>query len=205
MVKQKIIDENKSYTFADYFKLNHPTEKVVEYFGYQHQRDELVLESVCKPLDRLAYLKDCLNKNIRHVNLTSEAARREFLIAPILSELIYCTSAKITVEYSLYVNDHLHGILDYYLESENNMLIIEAKSADLQRGFTQLAVQLIAPDRCTDSPEDKLYGAVSIGDLWQFGILCRQSKQIVQDIMFYQIPADVEKLLHILMGILEKA
>jgi len=85
------------------------------------------------------------------------------------------------------------------------MLIIEAKSADLQRGFTQLAVQLIAPDRCTDSPEDKLYGAVSIGDLWQFGILCRQSKQIIQDIIFYQVPADVEKLLHILMGILEKA
>jgi hypothetical protein len=205
MVKQKIIDESKSYTFADYFKLNCPTEKVTAYFGYQHQRDELVLEIAAKPVERLAYLNDCLNKNIRHISLTGEAARREFLIAPILSELVYCTGVKITVEYSLYVNEQLQGILDYYLESKNNILIIEAKNADLQRGFTQLAVQLIALDQCADSAEDKLYGAVSIGDLWQFGILYRQSKQIVQDILFYQIPADAEKLLHILMGILEKA
>jgi len=67
-----------------------------------------------------------------------------------------------------------------------------------------LAVQLIALAQSSDSPEDKLYGAVSIGDLWQFGILYRESKKIIQDILFYQVPADLEKLLRILMAILEK-
>jgi len=204
MVKQTIIDKDRLYTFSEYFKLKHPTEKIVKHFGYEYQRDSLTLESTDKALDRLDDLILRLNENIRHVSLTGEAARREFLIAPVLSEVLHYTGARITVEYSLHVSDQLQGILDYYLELKNNLVVIEAKNADLQRGFTQLAVQLIALDQCTDSPEDKLYGAVSIGDLWQFGLLCRQSKQIIQDIIFYQVPADAEKLLRILIAILER-
>ncbi len=204
MVKQTIIDKDRHYTFSEYFKLKHPTEKVVEYFGYQHQRDSLFLDSSNRALDRLDDLISRLNENIRHVSMTGEPARREFLIAPVLSEVLHYTSARITLEYSLHVSDQLQGILDYYLELKNNLVVIEAKNADLQKGFTQLAVQLIALDQCTDFPEDVLHGAVSIGDIWQFGVLQRQSGQIIQDIIFYQVPADTEKLLRILIAILER-
>ncbi len=35
-------------------------------------------------------------------------------------------------------------LLDYYLQFRNQLLVIEAKNADHQRAFTQLAVELIA-------------------------------------------------------------
>ena len=40
----------------------------------------------------------------------------------------------------------LKGSLDYYLYSVGKLLVIEAKNADLAKGFTQLAVELIALD-----------------------------------------------------------
>lgn len=79
---------------------------------------------------------------------------------------------------------------------------MEAKNADLSQGFTQLAVELIALDGWSDSDETTFHGAVSTGDIWQFGILHRQQKQITQDLNLYRVPADLEELLRILIAIL---
>lgn len=72
----------------------------------------------------------------------------------------------------------------------------------MARGFTQLAVELIAIDAWTDSQEASLQGAVSTGDIWQFGLLNRESKQITQNLNLYRVPADIEDLLRILVAIL---
>jgi hypothetical protein len=45
------------------------------------------------------------------------------------------------------VNEFLRGNLDYYLQGAHNIVVIEAKQADLTKGFTQLAVELIALDQ----------------------------------------------------------
>jgi hypothetical protein len=58
-------------------------------------------------------------------------------------------------------------------------------------------------DRRSSSP--MLYGAVSIGNVWQFGVLNRQPKQILQDINLYRVPADLEDLLRILIAILKNS
>jgi hypothetical protein len=47
-----------------------------------------------------------------------------------------------------------------------------------------------------------LYGAVTTGDIWKFGKLQRQQRQIEQDINLYRVPADLGELLGILVGIL---
>ncbi|NJM85028.1 MAG: hypothetical protein HC873_14160 [Leptolyngbyaceae cyanobacterium SL_1_1] len=39
------------------------------------------------------------------------------------------------------------------------------KNADLARGFTQLAIELIALEQWTDSATPRLYGAVSTSDI----------------------------------------
>ncbi|MBE9127234.1 MULTISPECIES: hypothetical protein [unclassified Coleofasciculus] len=83
------------------------------------------------------------------------------------------------------------------------MLVIEAKNADLQRGFTQLAVELIAVEQAELGESQRLYGAVSIGNIWQFSVLYSQNKQIVQDINLYRVPADLAELLQVVVGILE--
>jgi len=48
------------------------------------------------------------------------------------------------------------------VRARNNFLVVEAKQADLTRGFTQLAVKLIALAEWEE--KDFLFGAVSIGE-----------------------------------------
>jgi hypothetical protein len=201
-VKRPIIPEGVPYTFADYFKLNVDVEDMLAYFSYTFQAKNCTLPRTSLPLDRLAALKDRLNEALPYVSLTSEAARREFLIAPVLLEVIHYTHAKIRVEFSLEVTEQLRGTLDYYIQAETNLLVVEAKNADLQRGFTQLAVELIALDKWLESATALLYGAVSMGNIWQFGILDRQAKHVTQDLNLYRVPADLDDLLHILVAIL---
>ena len=71
---------------------------------------------------------------------------------------------------------------------------------NLTRGFTQLAVELIAISQVEEG--DVFYGCVTIGDAWRFGILEKTNQQIFQDISLYRIPNDLEDLMRILVGIL---
>ncbi len=87
------------------------------------------------------------------------------------------------------------------MRSKNDLLVIEAKNDDLTRGFTQLAVELIALSHVEE--QDILYGAVTIGDVWRFGRLDRSQKTIVQDINLFKIPDDLENLASVVVGILE--
>jgi hypothetical protein len=201
-VKRPIIPEGVTYTFADYFKLNVDVDDMLAYFAYTFQAKNCTLPRTTLPLDRLPDLKGRLEEALPYVSLTSEAARREFLIAPVLLEVIHYTHAKIRVEFPLEVTEQLRGTLDYYIQAETNLLIVEAKNADLQRGFTQLAVELIALDKWLESATAWLYGAVSMGNIWQFGILDRQAKHVTQDLNLYRVPADLDDLLHILVAIL---
>jgi hypothetical protein len=95
---------------------------------------------------RLPDLRQRIEDGIARVSLTSEAARREVLIAPILLEVAKIAEATVNIEYPIEVNQYLRGELDYYLQSQHNVLVVEAKQADITRGFTQLAAELIALD-----------------------------------------------------------
>ena len=189
-------------SFTDYFKLNVDIEDVVNYFGYTFRSAHAVLPHTSQPIPWYDDLYARLNASLPYLSLTSETARREFLIAPILLDLARYLHVKIKVEFPLEVSDRLKGTLDYYLQAQQSLLIIEAKNADLQRGFTQLAAELIALDQWTDAPTTFLYGAVSIGNVWQFGILDRPAKSVTQDLSLYRVPTDLDELLHILIAIL---
>lgn len=120
-------------------------------FGYSLERSRLEFPRTTKELDWRASLKERIEKSLPYISTTSEAARREFLIAPVLVDLVHYTHCKIVPEYPLIVSEQLNGSLDYYLYKENSLLVIEAKKADLDRGFTQLAVELIALHDWTNS------------------------------------------------------
>jgi hypothetical protein len=201
-VQRPILPDGVPHTFADYFRLNADVEDVLAYFAYTFQAQNCVLPRTALTLDRLAELKARLEEVLPYVSLTSEAARREFLIAPVLLDVIHYTHAKIRVEFPLEVTAQLRGTLDYYLHTETNLLIVEAKNADLQRGFTQLAVELVALDQWLEPHTAWLYGAVSMGNIWQFGILDRQARHVRQDLNLYRVPADLDDLLNILVAIL---
>lgn len=203
MGKTPIIDSNQSYTFADYFKLNYEPDEIIEYFGYNFQSQSLTLPTTQQNLERLTDLKNRIEESLPYISLTSETARREFLIAPVIMELIHYTHAKVRVEYGLNINNQLKGVVDYYIKADNQLLVSKAKNADLERGIVQLAVELIAFDNWSIIDHPILYGAVSIGNIWQFVILHRESKQITQDLNLYRVPNDLETLMKILVALMK--
>jgi len=81
-------------------------------------------------------------------------------------------------------------------------LVVEAKNDDLTKGFTQLAVELIALAEAEE--QNELYGAVTIGNVWQFGYLDAKLKKVVQITSLYRIPEDIEELAQILVGIINQ-
>lgn len=197
--------------FHDYFKLTGVAADVLEGFGYDFAAERLNLAESSEPLPWVSTLQERLEFVLRTLVLDSEMARREFLIAPILFEIVLHFPFEIRTEYGIFVSSQLKGTLDYFLRSANgagghaaepNLLIVEAKQADMTRGFTQLSAELVALDKWTKSDTPVLYGAVSVGNLWQFGALYRAEKKVVQDVRVYTVPDNLDALLRVLIAIL---
>ena len=128
------------------------------------------------------------------------------MIAPLLHEVIFNIDAKLNIEYFIDVDDKLNGFIDYLIRSKQELVVIEAKKGDLDRGFNQLAAEMIALDKYEESQVPEiLYGAITIGEVWRFALLKRQTKTIVKDINLFRFPQDTKELLTILTGILLKA
>ncbi|QSJ20048.1 hypothetical protein JYQ62_15830 [Nostoc sp. UHCC 0702] len=202
MSKYKILKPDQSYTFSQYFSLTNPTPEILAEFEYSYERTNLDLSQYPDEINYLEFLQGYLKRNIRLFNPVAEISIREFMIAPILTEICDQTKAQLYSEYPLNVNDQLKGSLDYYLHKSNSLLVIEAKQSDIRRGFTQLAVELIALDKFLDNQSLILYGAVTNGDDWKFGTLHREQKVVTEDIKLYRVPEGLEDLIRVLVGIL---
>ena len=198
-----ILKPNESYTFRSYFLMKFAPADILRELGASLTRGTIDLPTASlNQFTRLPDLRQRLEEATTRVSLTSVAARREVLIAPILLEVAHITESIVNIEYPIEVNQYLRGDLDYYLESQHNVLVVEAKQADLTRGFTQLAAELIALDTWSESDDSILDGAITTGDIWQFGSFHRSSRLITQSLMLYRVPTDLEPLMQILVGIL---
>ena len=201
MNKYKVLQEGASYTFRSYCEMNAEPEEILSDLGYQLLTARLVLPRTGAVLIWEGELQARLERSLMVVTLTSETARRETLVAPILLEVANHCQAQLRIEYPLSVSDWLKGNLDYLVRSSQSMVVIEAKRDDLTRGFTQLAAVLIALAQLQEL--ECVYGAVTIGDAWRFGYLDAVKKTITQDIALYRIPDDLAQVMGVLVGILE--
>jgi hypothetical protein len=190
--------------FHDYFKMPVDVETLLGAFEYAYQKDYLTLPAEVVDLETVGELKRYLQETLKVVQLDSEFARREFLLAPVLVRVALLLQVRIRTEQTVDVSPLLRGSLDYLLQSRRNLLVVEAKYADTTRGFKQLAVEMIALDKWDDFQGDVLYGAVSIGNIWQFATLQRATKTITEDLTLYTVPDGIDKLLGVLCGILRK-
>ncbi len=183
--------------------MSYPIDEILAEFGYSYTQARLNLSKTEQLLTGLDILKAQIEEALPHVQLTSESAKREILVAPVLTRVAIICQQVLRFEYPLKVNSWLQGNLDYFIRAQHQVVVVEAKRNDLTRVLTQLAVQMIALSMVDDAPS-KIYGAVTIGSLWIFGVLDSQAKRITQDIGGYPVPDDVEDLVKILVGILEK-
>lgn len=204
MNKKSIFKENRKYTFSDYFDMNNPTDEIVGEFGYSY---EIKIIELPKATDYdkniIKNLQDMYYTVFPRIPLNSEIAKREFLVAPLILEVVRNSTVTIKIEYPLTIDDKLGGYLDYFLKANQEIIVIEAKKKDIENGFNQLAVELIALDKYEDNDAiDTLYGAITLGDMWKFGILERNKQHIVKNIHSYIIPEDTEAVFSTLMGII---
>jgi hypothetical protein len=197
----KVLKLDESYTFSKYFDLPFAIEDILTDLDCRFDRTPLTLPRYPHSVDRLANVEEQIQDGIRYVGITSEQARREFLIAPVIREVCRMMQQQVRVEYPVAVSNWLKGTFDYYFQA-NNLLIIEAKRENLDNGFTQLAAELIALDQWVDVESSLFYGAVTTGQDWRFGIFHRQERRIVEDLKLYRVPEELETLIRILAGIL---
>ncbi len=204
--QRRILKPDQSYTFHSYFTFKFAIADILRELDTTYSLAALTLPvSPIGTISSIAELSHRIDRTRQQVSLESETARREVLISPILLEVATSINARVNIEYSIEVSQYLKGELDYYLESIDSLLVIEAKKSDLTRGFVQLAAELIALDQWTDRTNPILYGAVTTGDSWIFGCFDRTHRTITQDLKIYRVPEDLNHLVLILAGILTHA
>jgi hypothetical protein len=195
-----LLDPQQSYTFSKIFDLRPELDRLLVELGYGLRRVPLALPAYTGELDRLENLTQRLEEILPYVNLANEATRREVLISPIVMEVVHYTRAQLRIEYPVKVSNQLQGYVDYLLRTQNHLIVIEAKQEDMTNGFTQLAMEMIALDQWSELPDQpEIIGAVTTGNLWQFGRLNRSSKIIEQGLNSYRVIEDLEQLLRVLI------
>ncbi|QKD82781.1 hypothetical protein HPC62_11825 [Thermoleptolyngbya sichuanensis A183] len=198
----KILKPNETYTFTQYAELPYERDDILADLGCTLSRQRVELPYYMGAL-QLQALDDQLNDAFQFTTISSEQARREFLIAPIIAHVCRQTGQKVRVEYPLAVSGWLRGTLDYYFQA-SNLLIIEAKRENLYTGFTQLGAELVALSQWIDRDTPLLYGAVTTGQIWQFGTFDRATQHLTEDPTLYRIPEELEQVVRLLMGILSQ-
>lgn len=204
---RKLFKDGKKYTFSDYFNMGNPTEEIIAEFGYSFSMQALTLPKA-KNVDQqlLDNLSESFYELIQKVSLNSEIAKRELMIAPLLHAVIKRLNAKLNIEYPVDINDKLSGTIDYLFRASQELIVIEAKKGDLEKGFNQLAVEMIAMDIYEDENKPLLlYGAITIGEVWRFAVLERANKHLIKDIHTFRFPEDINDIFSILTGILTKS
>ncbi|OCQ98501.1 hypothetical protein BCD67_08045 [Oscillatoriales cyanobacterium USR001] len=201
MIKRKILQEGREYSFRSYFELPYETDEILAEFDYSLVKVELSLPHTARELGEIESLKQRIRATLPFLSLSSEVARRESLVSPILLDIVRYCQCRLRFEYNLNVNSWLKGNLDYLVQSNQELLIIEAKNDDMTKGFTQLAVELIAMSHVEDG--NIFYGAVTMGDVWRFGKLDRNQQRIFQDINLFKVPDDLADLIKVMVGILD--
>ncbi len=202
MSRLNLLEKGKSYTFRSYFEMPYEVDDILAEFGVGYNVQKLVLPRAEVATDIVETLRSKLENDLQVVLLSSETARREILVAPVLTLIARLSKSQLRIEYLLTVDEFLKGKLDYLVRGQQSLLVIEAKNDDLTRGFTQLAIELIALSR-VEVAQKVLYGAVTIGNAWLFGRFDVEQQSITQDLSLYGVPDDLKDVLEILVGMLK--
>lgn len=206
-LSNNVIDlEKGNYTFSDYFKMKISAKNLAKTFGYQFKRDKIDFNTT----ELTGILKEWTNNfhkklfNLqKKINLDSEIAKREFLVAPIIYELVQSLDIEVDIEANTYFDRTLKGSIDYVLNNHHHVFIaIEAKNSEIEKGIVQLTSELIAIDKILEEKSDFIYGAVTTGFSWCFVLLERKEKRLIQNVDYFSIK-ELKTIVEILVSILK--
>jgi hypothetical protein len=113
----------------------------------------------------------------------SEYAICENIISPILTEVwrSYMQKFLIWSHQPLNYDENLSGVPDYVVAQRSPrgkvvlekpyMILVEAKKDNFEEGWGQCLAEMLAAQKINDDLTKKLFGVVSNGKLWEFGVL----------------------------------
>lgn len=186
--------------------------EVIDSFGLViHESSGLfanVQEQECSDL-----LSSILRENVDlAVAISSEKARSEMIISPILLEIRrkfhYQISLFSGVDFTVDSQRGLNGFCDFILSLSSEQLLVrspvivlvESKNENLRSGLAQCIAEMVAAQLFNERSGNQIkaiYGAVTIGTIWQF--LKLEGNVVSIDLSEYYIK-DVKKILGILYG-----
>jgi len=114
---------------------------------------------------------------------TSEAARTETIIFPVLREVYkgYYQRYSLWIQKAISYDDMLNGTPDYMIATRSALgktvlemplvMIVEAKKNDFEQGWAQCLAELVAAQKLNGEANRPVYGVVTDGKLWEFGKL----------------------------------
>lgn len=188
--------KNSSFTFSDYCKLNIDLDELLSEFDFSLTKESIFTN--IQTHHNIENLKLDLELILNNLEFSNEIMVREFLISPILIFMLKNKTFKLKSEKSLYFDERLRGVIDYYIEKTSHFAIIEAKAQDLNAGFKQLSIELITLHKLIENSEKKIFGAVTIGTDWIFAKVDRIEQKIIKDIKIVRVPEEIDKLIGIL-------
>jgi hypothetical protein len=178
--------------------------------GLNIQKGDIVFPDTLPQIQPSAWLQQTLAMS-RRVALTSEKARSELLVSPILMELLnrnnYAFSVLSGVNLDVDTQQGLNGECDFILAALPNLLdisspifaLVEAKDNDIDQGIPQCAAQMYGArlyNMQENLDSDIIWGCVTTGTEWQF--LRLEGTQITANTDLYHLSQ-----LPILLGILQ--
>jgi hypothetical protein len=167
-----------------------------------------------EPVQPSPYFSQFFARNLRLATaLSTEKARSELIICPILLEVREILAEKISLfsgeEFNVDPSLGLNGVCDFLLSKSSEQLfvespvivVVEAKKEDLKSGLGQCVAEMVAAQKFNEINGNNIpiiYGVVTSGKLWRF--LKLEEKTVTIDLEEYAIPP-VDKLLGILINL----
>ena len=180
--------------------------KVKEAFGLKTQEGGRFIP-VTEPIEASATLTAYLEESLPLASLSSEKARSEGIIYPVLLEVRRILNRQISLfsgeDFTVDEAVGLNGMCDFLLSRSPEVLeieapaivIVEAKKADLRTGFGQCIAEMVAAQKfnaAKNRPVAVIYGSISSGTQWRF--LKLEDNLVTIDLIDYPLPP-VEQIL----------
>ena len=190
---------------------------LIDQFGLQIQEDSAFLGGF-SPVTISPLLRQELEENVPLArDISTEKARSEFIIAPVLVEVRRQCQRRISlfsgVEFTVDVAQGLRGTCDFLLSLSPLQLtiqtpvvvVVEAKNENMKAGITQCTAEMLAAQKFNTLRGRVLpavYGAVTTGVLWRF--LRLQDTTVAVESTEHAIE-QVERIVGILVGMVKAA
>ncbi|WP_445632320.1 Type I restriction enzyme R protein N-terminal domain-containing protein [Nostoc sp. DSM 114161] len=194
------------------FKLS----EVIQKFGLKIDEQSGLFANIQEE-DYSDLLATILRENVDlAVSINTEKARSEMIISPILLEvrrkLNYEISLFSGVDFNVDTQNGLNGFCDFLISLSKEQLfirapvitLVEAKNENLKLGLAQCIAEMVAADLFNEQQGNsikRIYGAVTIGTIWQF--LKLEDKVVSIDLSEYYIK-DIKKILGILLSAIKQ-